>query len=379
MKLNDFITMKEPWAYNFEFECGDEEYKKLETFMRYFIYKMQPEPPAFWLKNTAKFIKKNYGYCPVYDPDGSSKYAYYQIVIEIYKSLWNWKCPANPEQRRNERVDFAEVDENIFGRCLFGPDTMNSVQTPLSLVVGVENNSLRETLNECYDPNMNAVNININGLADYIDWYHTLGNLVLGPAGFNQHRAMNEEIKDFWGPSLNCLKKNGYKENVRDHWDCNKHKYIYRPVVFDKCKFNEYINYFFLWDYVEHKDNGYIVKRISHKDCGSEQSQFSPDFFAKTQEIIERRGRFMTAMLMLEQDNPDLYKDIQGWFVAKNDNGELPFFDGMNDVVGKILEKFSEKIPENAKEILKELSSWKLHEKLISKKAENHSEAYSGI
>ncbi len=39
MKLNDFIATEKPWAYNFEFECEDEKYKKLDTFTRYFIYK----------------------------------------------------------------------------------------------------------------------------------------------------------------------------------------------------------------------------------------------------------------------------------------------------------------------------------------------------
>lgn len=361
MKLNNFITMEKPWAYNFEFECGDEDYINLKTpLMRYFIYKMQPDVPAWWLDKVAYFIKNNFGYRPVYDPDGSDERAFYKIVIEIYNHLWSWNCPAEPDQRK---VKYAEIDGNIFGNCFFGPDTMNSVQKPLSLFCGVENYSLRRTINKCYDPNMNAVNININGLVSYINWYHTLGNFVLVPEKFNEYRS--DEFEDFWDLSLANLKEGFNEKNSSYSRKYKKECYYDKKdengnviVVFDKSMFNKYINFFFLWDYVEYKDNGYIVRHISYKDCGSEQ--LSPDFFIKTREIIEHRGRFMTAMLMLEQDNPVLYKDIQGWLVVKSDSGELsfPFFDGMNDAAGKIMEKFGEKISENAKGILKGFSAY---------------------
>ena len=347
MKLNDFIATEKPWAYNFEFECEDEKYKKLDTFTRYFIYKTQPDPPAFDLENTAEFIKSNFGYHPVYDPDGSDQNAYYPIVIEIYKHLWNWNCPAEPEQREYK---YAEVDGDIFGECVFGPDTMNSVQSPLKEVDQEKYYSIYRTIHEYYNPDGNE--ININGLADYIDWYHTLGNLVLVPAGFNEYRGKSKTIKDFWDLSLDDLKKNGYNRPVNDY-NYEKHRRIVRPVVFEEREFNKYINYFFLWDSVEYKDNDYIVRSISHKDW--DQDSFLPTFFVKTREIIERRGRFMTAMLIIEQNNPVLYKEIQEWIVAKNGNGELPFFYGMNDAVWKILEKFGEKIPENAKGILRKL------------------------
>lgn len=36
MELKEFIKMS--WEYNFEFECGDEEYMKLDALERYFIY-----------------------------------------------------------------------------------------------------------------------------------------------------------------------------------------------------------------------------------------------------------------------------------------------------------------------------------------------------
>ena len=338
VKLNDFLEKEKPWAYNLEFECEDEEYKKLDTFTRYFIYKTQPDPPASYLKNTAEFIKNNFGYRPVYDPDGSNKNAYYPIVIEIYRHLWNWNCPAEPGQRKDK---YAEVDGNIFGKRGFGPDTMNSVQSPLKEVDNKKYYSNYITIHEYYKPNGNEV-IKINGLADYIDWYHTLGNLTLVPAGFNEYRGKSEdrgksrEIKDFWDLSLEYHKKNGYNK-------------------FEKREFNKYINYFFLWDSAEHKDNDYIVRSISHKDW--DQNSFLPTFFVKTREIIERRGRFMTAMLIIEQNNPVLYKEIQEWIIAKNGNGELPFFDGMSDAAGKILEKFGEKIPENAKGILRKLEA----------------------
>lgn len=240
MELKDFIKMKEtaPWEYNFEFECGDEDYRKLKPLMRYFIYKSKPEVPAKDLEKTGEFIKNNFGYCPVYDPDGWNGLAYYPIVIEIYKHLWGWKRSANSKQRKDS---FAEVEGNIFGSCRFGSDTMNSVQTALQLVAKVR--SFYQTINKCYDPEKNDVNIDEKEkIVQYIDWYHTLGNFVLVPAGFNGYRGKRKKIKDFWDLSLKYLKENG--------WDS-------KPGVFDKCKFNEYINYFFLWDSVKYdKDNG---------------------------------------------------------------------------------------------------------------------------
>ena len=342
MKLNDFITMTEamgkplkPWEYNFEFECGDKDYAGLDTFERYFSYKMMIEHTAY--DNTNKFIKDRFGFVPVCDPDGWNISASYEIIWDIYKCLWK----LNPENKVSDKSNYAYIDGDIFGNCAFGADTMNSVLIILGDIAGT-GNSLRKIINRWYDEKRTETEDDWKnkGVKDYIDAYHTLGNFVLVPAGFNGFRGSDNTILDYWDLSLRHLANRGYF-NSKTKADFNKDKY-----------FKKYINYFFLWDYVEPKECVYWFKQISPRDKNDEQYE---SFFTETVKFINRRGKFMTAMINIQLEKAELYKKIQEHLTSPDFFAESVF-----DAAKKILEQFNGEIPESAEMLLSELKEEKV-------------------
>lgn len=353
MELKEFISEKEPWEYNFEFECGDEEYAKLDTFERYFTYKISPEITAY--DNANKFIKKQCGYSPVYDPDGSGK-GFYPIIHKIYNALWGWE----------------KNSYNTFGKlkcgqdlCEFGADTMNSVQTALGLTIEPNRGNRRSfywTLECWYSNKKNYEQIWKDMKADdYIDAYHTLGNFVLVPKWFNGDRGTKLYLcKDKETPGYAKSKKDGkYYKKIDDFWDLsleylnvNGFKKIKKSEVnFDKDNFNWNINYFFLWDYVNENvgSRRYEPKYIGIEEKGERDLK---KFFIYSTKFIHRRGKFMTAMLMIQNDKQsDLYARIQDALFSKDDI----WFGGIDKAAEEILKRFESEIPENAKNLLDEL------------------------
>lgn len=303
--------LKMPWEYNFEFECGDNDYAQLDTFERYFTYKTARQECDY--EGTKKFINEHSNYIDIYDPDGSG-YKYYPLTHKIYEKLWGWK-------RSNRTFG---VCKGMFNDNLFGGDTMNSVQTVLGWIAGKNNNgrySVYWTLNCWCTDIMLEEQWKEMGIKEYIDAYHTLGNFVLVPALFNGKRGLDKDICDFWDRSLNHLKNKGFDE-------------------FESGDFEQYVNYFFLWDYVDVAEDNkeYIPKTnlsegLSSDISNGEIKQQYTDFFKKTTELIQRRGKFMAAMLMLpENDYQTLQSDIFN-------TGKT--YQGFNDVVSLIEDKIS--------------------------------------
>lgn len=314
MKPGDFIFMKkvngtendaEPWEYNFEFECGDENYKALPVFERYFTYKISPEVISDKYDSAKEFIKKHFGYSSICDPDGSAA-TFYPIIHDIYNKLWNWE---------KSKDTFGRINNEAFDDILWGGDTMNSVQTTLGWISGSQHSSLYFTLNnwwgdkETFEKKMMQLKVD-----EYINSYHTLGNFVLVPRSFNSNRS--RWFGDFWDRSLQHLKENGYNDFISDY-------------------FAKYINYFFLWDYAIIDKESYSVKDLSHGlKYGTEHKEFTP-FYEKASKYIKRRGRFMTAMLIIQTKNSKLYKEIQTWLVDKS-----TLLKGIDDAAKKILQEF---------------------------------------
>ena len=90
-------------------------------------------------------------------------------------------------------------------------------------------------------------------LSRFVNLTHSMGNLVLIPGGYNRRRGMAKEIRDYADLSLFNLLH-----------DCDgKAKYFGEDSKEREKRFNRYINFSFLWDYVEKSAEGiYEVRPI---------------------------------------------------------------------------------------------------------------------
>ena len=127
---------------------------------------------------------------------------------------------------------------------------------------------------------------------------HTMGNMVLVPAGYNGHRGTKDYLKDYFDLSL---------DNLVHSWDGNK--YLGEKYEDRQRNFKKYINIFFLWDYVDKSYNILPLCESHRKKLGMGE-KCSVDFvLPEKSEIdymcieinnrIKRRCLFMNAMLKI--------------------------------------------------------------------------------
>lgn len=141
-------------------------------------------------------------------------------------------------------------------------------------------------------------------LEEYAKWTSCIGNFVLVPKGYNGYRGLSKQLCDYWDLSLDSLRCN---KDGRDWLDMS---------------FAQYINTFFLWDYV---DAGYCVRPLfpghralldrgrdlvlPHQYEKEHMDEF--DIFTKNAGIrIHRRGLFMVAMLKIVVNGKSDYHEI---------------------------------------------------------------------
>ena len=285
----EFFLKGDPVNYNFEFECDVNEYIQKSALDRFLTYQASAKERMDTAYDSGKqFVAKIIGsgkYSSLGDCDGSSEKGNVNLIYDIYLKLWNWK--------KETGTAFGRIQSDVF-QCQFGGETMNSMNTILD-------NMVKSVVNK--DENRNFLNkrignISINyilalyaeykqeflskleaegSISEYADYYHTIGNFTLVPSKFNQWRGFNKKIKDFWDLSLGYLKESGWKEDFNYH-GCAIADY-YR-----------YINYFFLWDYVD-GDGNYVRLMQSENKA----------YFLKTAiKFIKRRSIFMVTMLRLQ-------------------------------------------------------------------------------
>lgn len=354
---------KKPEKYNFEYEFPVKNYDdNLPVFDRYFIYQAYKAPPCLRKEILEEKKIDSEEYKTQGDPDGWNGKC--RLTLEVYQKLWNWS--------KESRGGYGEIK----GFGWFGGDTMNSVQTTLNIC-------MREIVSaECsgYDAEIKEYNSRfsiqlcfclfhehkdaftkklgkVKGLEQYINTYHTLGNFVLVPAGFNRARALRTQ--DFWDKSLGLLKNEGFD--------------TLRSSRFEEKQFHRYINYFFLWDCVAIKDGKYDVrflfpledgkeekkKRRTQKEKLEESKKQIEDFLKAACECIERRGIFMAAMLKIATKAPETYKEIQEKVFLTDET-----YSGYGEVIGKIEEVTKDASASKlVEEILKECGIERLFEK----------------
>lgn len=379
--IKKLLEKADPWEYNFEFESGDTKFTSLKTLDRYFIFRALPNGDYGVYNKANQFINSLLIYSNIYDPDGSG-YVYYPLTHEIYSVLWNWQKGEDTTFGEIKSSGFEKISENKL--CMFGGDTMNSVQYFLdSLYALIEkevNSKLKLTkrgqislkyMLQCMQDEPRFCEVLLSEakkkdiiIEEYINLYHTLGNFVLVPKWFNGDRGTKlylfkdketsgysrskeggkyyKKIDDFWDLSLEYLKENGFHKKIKES-----------EVNFDKEMFNWYINFFFLWDYVRKDDNKYTVKEISPRDK-NDITQYK-DFFTNSVRFIKRRGKFMTAMIKIQFEKAELYKKIQEHLTS----GDF-WADSIFDAAKQIFEQFNGKIPESAEMLLSELKDGKV-------------------
>ena len=280
--VENFLKDKDPTRYIFDFEfdeknnegiVGRQKRNKVKESIlakekRY--YNMSP-----WARYSVYKVKrgKKHTLPTLCDADGSMDKAH-RLIHRIYELLWGWN--------RSARSYFGHVqlgERGLFGNE-FGADTINSVQTLYNSIAG-------------------SISFDKSRLLDeYIDLYHTIGNFVLVPARFNGWRGINRVIKDNFGRSLCCLQK-GW--NARFSYTNAKTKeQTIAEGSFAKERYIDYINYFFLWDYVDTNGEPLILTE-EHDEV----------FMSISCKRMVRRGHFMVMMLRLRNKlNEQQYSDM---------------------------------------------------------------------
>lgn len=352
-RIGEFVKReRKPYEYCLEFECGNSNYVRFDPITRYFTYKATGVKVDKGMQSYSKterfclYSRDTFGNIP--DCDGSD--GGNLLALDIYKNLWNFQ---------KGYYAFGKIDNPCF-KGEFGGDTMNSLQTTFNIVMkntleNPENKVLEQCRKRYYSfmeclqaycefPEQLISELNKEPeLIEFVNLYHTIGNMVLVPRRFNSGRYA--KTFDFWDSSLVWLKKDGfaYGENQ----------------IFDKRDFKKYINYFYLWDYVECANGEYRVKPLfdSHKNIekGSKDNselwtnistkQDLKQFLNNAVENIKRRGVFMTILLRLKNtENPELKKVCEEIFRFIQSESFLNTIhkDGYSVVAGKLLDLLSQ-------------------------------------
>lgn len=355
-RIETFVKNEEkPYEYCLDFEYGNSAYEALNPIERYLAYKstgVRVDKDKQNLSNAENFCLHSlntYGDIP--DCDGSD--GRNVLTLDVYKKLWNWE--------KGYYSSGVISTPNFQGE--FGGDTMNSMQTTFNALMGYalsksENSNLRQYQKNNYSF-MDCLQIYCNypkellfelqKESDFIrfaDLYHTIGNMVLVPRRFNSGRY--GKTFDFWDSSLVWLKNDGFAYG--------------NQLLFDKRNFTKYINYFYLWDYVESVNGEYRVKPLFNSHSNIENGNVNNSlpwtnisneqdlkkFLKNACENISKRGFFMSILMGLRSaDNPKLKEISDEYFnIIQGDFLNNVHMDGYNDAVTillRLLENFDDK------------------------------------
>ena len=355
-RIETFVKNEEkPYEYCLDFEYGNSAYEALNPIERYLAYKstgVKVDKYKQILSNAEKFCLHSlntYGDIP--DCDGSD--GKNVLTLDVYKKLWNWE---------KEYYSSGVISTPNF-QGEFGGDTMNSMQTTFNALMGYalsksENSNLRQYQKNNYSF-MDCLQIYCNypkellfelqketDFIRFADLYHTIGNMVLVPRRFNSGRY--GKTFDFWDSSLVWLKNDGFSYG--------------NQLLFDKRNFTKYINYFYLWDYVESVNGEYRVKPLFNSHSNIENGnvdnslpwtnisneQDLKQFLKNACENISKRGSFMSILMRLRSaDNPKLKEISDEYFnIIQGDFLNNVHMDGYNDAVTillRLLENFDDK------------------------------------
>ena len=250
------------------------------------------------------------------------------LTGEIYSKLWGWKKNTTDSFGCLHNGDYLNGNLNIE----YGGDTMNSVQTSLNKFKKEFTDTDCEIRDKCIFSEIDCK------FREFISIYHTIGNFILVPSGFNSRRG----AEDYWDSALEKL-KNGWEDKFKG--DIN-----------DKDNFNSFINYFFLWDYVTVKNCEYLVDNLFIESMNSitrdktDETTYELDksnrngntihiFTKNATYCIKRRSLFMIFMLKLEENiGSNNYNELRMAIFSKN----VKCYDSYSQVI-ETIKKYLEK------------------------------------
>lgn len=312
--IDEFLKDPNPVEYDFKYQLGQKIKGVKKPFKKENGYQM------LGCTNTIErlFRYKDYNYTYNFDCDGNKNC---QLSLDIYEKLWNQQNNAGSKERKKADEESSKEPQkaerpksykglsinshnNFDKNIIFSPDTMNSFVKRYREITESDEYSGFESVNEAYDK-----------LSRFAVLTHTIGNFCLVPKGFNTHR--NAMQNDFWDLSLLELKTKGFKKFKPEH-------------------FKQYIDTFFLWDYV---DTNYepLSLFLSNDDFKGKNGKGKDDrskynnFLENVEYAITNRGKFMVYML----NHEDKLKKFKGklnsdydFFAMYNkflESGELTF------------------------------------------------------
>lgn len=264
-----------------------------------------------------------------FDCDGTIKKDYLKqgyyswFPREIYRTLWNWHDLSRVSDKGFKFTTIRQFACSCYEESMeMGPDTMNSFWITFSAYLisqysdtykwnnfkntaffkKGENGKQRDRadrIQELIEEDENY--ICSEEIKEFAKWTHTVGNLVLVPAGYNGYRGTHPCLKDYFDLSL---------DNLVHVWDGNH--FLGEGKRNIKNNFIRYINTFFLWDYV---DENYAViplceshrmqmemqhktKKLEAKGVLPEKEEID-DLCRNINKGIQRRGFFVVAMLRI--------------------------------------------------------------------------------
>lgn len=317
--IENLLKKSQPHRYIFEFECDVAEYIALHPIERFFTYIATESNPKvdYFPDETILFAKKSKETLPdLADCDGSGRKGNNKLIHEVYTTLFGW---------RKGRGTFGAI-EGFY--CQFGGETMNSMFYPICDIAGdtikeipktpimtrySKNHFIDYFVQKETNADLNTVLQNTDGLIDYLNSYHTIGNFTLVPAGFNGYRGMI--LRDYWDDSLRYLLENGFESNSKN------------SAKFDKNEFTKFVNSFFFWDYIDIKGQ---PKCLNPKNDNL-------NYFRQTSRYIYRRGLFMIAMLRLNVLlGEEKYKEIRKNVFGRTDRIYLSYDEVIDEIIKKL-------------------------------------------
>lgn len=307
-------------------------------------------------------------------PHAYGKQGYYSwFTREIYRVLWNWQDLCETDEEEFKNIPVKRYAKSCFEDMEMGPDTMNSFWITFCtylvsffedtykwnnfkntfLFKAGENDGqrkrairLKSDIESRTETRISNEEINM-----FAQLTHTIGNMVLVPAGYNGYRGTKQYLKDYFDLSLDNLLYSRDKNHYLDGENEERQQ-------------RKYVNTFFLWDYV---DKNYEVRPLcnSHEKKIQKKTLDGTHVLPEKEEIddlcnninnrIKRRGFYMLAMLKIASGmNYDgeskyqycqkQYKEWQEWNVSgiyKLFMGEVflnnKIYDGYGDVIKKMV------------------------------------------